>query len=90
MGFRITTNMMMSTYRYNLMKSTNKLRGSSDKVMTHRNFGSYAEDPTAATQAFRLRRDYRKTASQLSNTDSVYNKFHTACCPQQMTNHGFG
>ncbi|MCI8686737.1 MAG: hypothetical protein HFF57_00310 [Lawsonibacter sp.] len=78
MGFRITTNMMMSTYRYNLMKSTNKLSGSSDKVMTHRNFGSYAEDPTAATQAFRLRRDYRKTASQLSNTDSVYNKFHTA------------
>lgn len=78
MGFRITTNMMMSTYRYNLMKSTNKLSGSSDKVMTHRNFGSYAEDPTAATQAFRLRRDYRKTASQLSNTDAVYNKFHTA------------
>ena len=78
MGFRITTNMMMGTYRYNLMKSTNKLSGSSDKVMTHRNFGSYAEDPTAATQAFRLRRDYRKTASQLSNTDSVYNKFHTA------------
>lgn len=78
MGFRITTNMMMNTYRHNLQGSNKKLSDSMDKVMTQRNFNSYAEDPTAATQAFRLRRDYCKTTSQLSNTDTVYNKFNTA------------
>lgn len=57
MGFRITTNMMMSTYRYNLMNNTNRVSDSRDKVLTQRNFNSYAEDPAAATQAFRLRRD---------------------------------
>lgn len=78
MGFRITTNMMMSTYRYNLMNSTNKLADSSDKVMTGRNFNSYAEDPASASQAFRLRRQWCQSSSQLANTDSTYNKFHTA------------
>ena len=78
MGFRITTNMMMNTYRHNLQGSNKKLSDSMDKVMTQRNFNSYAEDPTAATLAFRLRRDYCKTTSQLANTDSVYNKFNTA------------
>ena len=78
MGFRITTNMMMSTYRYNLMNSTNTLSGSMDKVQTQRNFNSYAEDPASASQAFRLRRQWCQTNSQLDNTDTTYNKFHTA------------
>ena len=78
MGFRITTNMMMSTYRYNLQGSNKKLTDAMDKVMTKRNFNSYAEDPAAATQAFRLRRDWCQASSQLDNTNSVYNKFHTA------------
>lgn len=78
MGFRITTNMMMSTYRHNLQGSNKKLSDSMDKVMTHRNFNSYAEDPAAATQAFRLRRDWCQTSSQLDNTNTIYNKFHTA------------
>ena len=77
MGFRITTNMMMSTYRYNLMKSTNTLSDSVNKVQTKRNFNSYAEDPAAASQAFRLRRQWYQTSSQLDNTDATYNKFHT-------------
>lgn len=78
MGFRITTNMMMSTYRYNLMNSTNTLSDSIDKVQTKRNFNSYAEDPAAASQAFRLRRQWCQTSSQLDNTDATYSKFHTA------------
>lgn len=77
MGFRITTNMMMSTYRYNLMNSTNTLSDSVNKVQTKRNFNSYAEDPAAASQAFRLRRQWYQTSSQLANTDATYNKFHT-------------
>ena len=78
MGFRITTNMMMNTYRYNLMNSTNTLSDSVDKVQTKRNFNSYAEDPASASQAFRLRRQWCQTSSQLDNTDTTYNKFHTA------------
>lgn len=78
MGFRITTNMMMNTYRYNLMNSTNTFSDSVDKVQTKRNFNSYAEDPAAASQAFRLRRQWCQTSSQLDNTDATYSKFHTA------------
>ena len=63
MSFRITTNMMMNSYRYNLMGSTNRLSDARDKVLTQRTFNSYAEDPAAATQAFRLRRDFCQTSS---------------------------
>ena len=78
MGFRITTNMMMNTYRYNLMNNTNRLADARDMVMTQRTFSNYYDDPAAATQAFRLRRDYCQTANQLSNTTNAYGKFHTA------------
>ena len=71
MGFRITTNMMMNSYRHNLMNSTNK-------VLTQRTFNSYAEDPAAATLSFRLRRDFCKTNNYLNNTSAVYSKFNTA------------
>ena len=78
MGFRITTNMMMNTYRYNLQNSTKKLSDARDMVLTQRRFGSYAEDPAAATLAFRLRRDYVKTSNYLANVKDVYSKFDTA------------
>lgn len=78
MSFRITTNMMMNTYRYNLQGSTKKLSDARDMVMTQRTFSSYAEDPAAATLAFRLRRSYLQTSSHLSNATDVYNKFNTA------------
>lgn len=78
MGFRITTNMMMNTYRYNLQGSTKKLSDARDMVLTQRTFSSYAEDPAAATLAFRLRRSYLQTSSYLSNTKDVYSKFNTA------------
>lgn len=78
MGFRITTNMMMNTYRHNLMTSTNQLADARDKVLTQRNFNSYAEDPASAAQAFRLRRDYWATSNQYNSNDATYNKFHVA------------
>lgn len=78
MSFRITSNMMMNSYRYNLMNSTNRVSDSRDKVLTQRNFNSYAEDPASATQAFRLRRDFSQTVSYLSNTKDAYGKYHTA------------
>ncbi len=78
MGFRITTNMMMNTYRYNLQNSTLKLSNARDMVLTQRQFNSYADDPAAATQEFRLRRDYYTTYSQRNNTKNAYSKYNTA------------
>ena len=42
MGFRITTNMMMNTYRFNLGNSTKKFSDSALKVQTGRKFHSAA------------------------------------------------
>lgn len=78
MGFRITTNMMLNSYRYNLQGTTKRLSDSRDMVLTQRNFNSYAEDPAAATQEFRLRRTLYQTSSQLNNTKNTYSKFNTA------------
>ena len=78
MGFRITTNMMMNSYRYNLQNSTKKLSDARDMVLTQRKFSSYADDPAAATLAFRLRRDFYNTNNHLNNTKDVYSKFNTA------------
>ncbi len=78
MGFRITTNMMMSTYRYNLMETNNKLSSSRDKVLTQRKFSSFAEDPAAATQSFRLRRSLYQNDSHIASNDAVTQKFKTA------------
>lgn len=76
MGFRITTNMTMNTYRHNLMNVNTTLSDSRDKVLTHRNFNSFYEDPSSATQAFRLRTAYYQTTSQLANNDDTYKRFH--------------
>ena len=48
MGFRITTNMMKSNYLFNLNSVNTKTNKAREKVMTQRNFTSYAEDPAAA------------------------------------------
>ena len=56
MSFRITTNMSMKSYRYNLNKVNTKTNQARESVLTQRNFNAYADDPASATQAFRLRR----------------------------------
>ena len=78
MGFRITTNMMMNSYRYNLQGNTKKLADARDMVLTHRTFNSYAADPAGATMEFRLRRSLYQTNSQLTNTKNTYSKYNTA------------
>lgn len=78
MSFRITTNMSMKSYRYNLNKVNTKTNNARESVLTQRNFNSYAEDPAAATQAFRLRRSYWQTTTHLNNNEDAYNKFNTA------------
>lgn len=78
MSFRITTNMMMNTYNYNLMQSTNQMNDASTKVQTGRNFSSYAEDPTSATLSWNLRRDLWRNENQITNTDYTMSKVQVA------------
>ncbi|MEA5143025.1 MAG: hypothetical protein VB023_05525 [Oscillibacter sp.] len=75
---RITTNGTLRGYQTNLNRSSVNLSQTRDKVLTQRNFNSYAEDPAAATQAFKLRRSFSRTSDQLSNTQSVTKKFESA------------
>lgn len=68
---RVTTNGMLRNYKSSLMNSTNHLNDAFKTVLTGRKFNSYAENPAAATQAFRLRTSLSSTAKQmLSCSDS--------------------
>ena len=78
MSFRITTNGTMYKYQSNLMRSRNKLNDSMEKVLTGREFNSYAEDPAAASKAFQLRRSMWRTEDQITNTKSVINSYQSA------------
>ena len=75
---RATTNGVMKAYRVNLNKSTLRLNSARDTVLTERNFNSYAEDPSAAAEAFQLRRTFMSVSSQLNISESVARKFDTA------------
>lgn len=75
---RVTTSSVMRNYKSNLMRSYQSLYKAQEKVETQRNFNSYAEDPTSATQAFRLRRIFSRTSDQLSNISDTLNKYDSA------------
>ena len=78
MNFRITTNMMMNTYRYNLQGSTRTMDRSRTAIETRRNFNSFAEDPAAATHAWRLRRSYSKNVDYQNSNTEAYTRFQIA------------
>ena len=75
---RITTNGIMMSYKSNLMHSYNNLAGVTEKVTTHRQFNSYAESPSKASQAFQLRRSRWNVENQLANNKQVTHKFQQA------------
>lgn len=75
---RITTNGSLRNYKSSLMRSSNTLNSSRDRVLSKRNFSSFAEDPAAATQAFKLRRAFSRTSDQLGNVKSLSSKFQSA------------
>lgn len=75
---RMTTNGVLKGYKSSLAKSFKHLNNARNTVLTQRNFNSYAEDPAAATQAFQLRRAFWRADSQLTNSQSVVNKFESA------------
>ena len=76
--YRLTTNGMLRGYRSNLQKSYKTLGTAIERVQTGRNFLTYAEDPSSATLAFRLRRQYWQTSSQQRNNSEVESKFQQA------------
>ncbi|MBD5151369.1 MAG: hypothetical protein HDT16_02485 [Oscillibacter sp.] len=75
---RITTGMAMNTYRYNLQNSTYNLTNARNRVLTHRQFDSFAQDPTAAAQAWKIRRAMVSNANYQSNNSDTYSRFNIA------------
>ena len=73
---RITTGMAMNTYRYNLQNSTYNLTDARNKVLSHRNFDTFAEDPTAAAQAWKIRRAMVDNSNYQSNNSNTYSRFN--------------
>ena len=69
---------MLRGYRSNLQKSYKTLGTAMERVETGRNFLTYAEDPSSATLAFKLRRQYWQASSQLRNNSEVASKFEQA------------
>lgn len=78
MRMRITTGMAMNTYRYNLQNSTYNLTDSRNKVLSHRKFDSFAEDPSSAIQAWRVRRSMVNTACYAKNNKDTLTRFDIA------------
>lgn len=74
---RCTTNSVLNSYRSNLTMSKIKLNSSMNTVLSQRNFNSYADDPSAASQSFQLRRSYARTSSQESVTSTVVSQYET-------------
>lgn len=76
---RVTTNGTLLNYRSNLTRSSNTLNSSRNRVLTQRNYNSFAEDPASATLAFKLRRSFSRTNAQLDSTTTLKSKFSAAC-----------
>ncbi len=77
-SFRITTNGLYRNYRTNLYKNNAQLSDAMTTVQTSRKFNTYAEDPAAASKAWRLRRAYWRTGDQIDNTNYVLSKYESA------------
>lgn len=77
-NFRITTNGLYRNYRTNLYKNNKSLTDAMTTVQTSRTFNTYAEDPAAASKAWRLRRNYWRTGDQIDNNNYAISKFESA------------
>lgn len=72
---RISTGSIMQRYNRNLSKAIGNLDASRMKVLTNRNFNTIAEDPAAAAQSFKLRREYNQTAKHVENVENTLSLF---------------
>ena len=74
---RATTGGVLKSYRRNLMNSFIAQNKARTTVLTQRNFNSYAEDPTSAARAFKLRKARMTVQSQYSVCTDTHKKFQT-------------
>ena len=74
---RATTGGVLKSYRRNLMNSFINVNKARDTVLTQRNFNSYAEDPSAAARAFKLRKARMTVESQYFICTDTQKKFET-------------
>ena len=75
---RVTTNGTLHNYRSHLMRASNNQQKAFTSVLPQRQFNTYAEDPAAATQAFRMRSARATAGQQIYNNKAVTGKFSTA------------
>ena len=75
---RVTTNGTLLNYKSDLMRASNTLSQTRNRVLTGRQFSSYAEDPAGATMAFKLRRQFSTANDQLTNIKNLKNKYDSA------------
>lgn len=75
---RATTIGVLKNYRYGLNQSFIKQNDARYTVLTHRNFNSFAEDPSAAAISFQLRRARMTAESQHNVCDTSLRRFQSA------------
>lgn len=75
---RATTIGVLKNYRYGLNNSFIKQNDARTTVLTHRNFNSFADDPSAAARSFQLRRARMTAESQKTVCDTSLRRFETA------------
>ena len=74
---RITTSAILRNYQGGLSKVAVQLNSDQNKVLTQRSFSTAAENPAAATQAFKLRKSYASNINYISNTEDAISKIET-------------
>lgn len=75
---RATTIGVLKNYRYGLNQSFIKQNDARTTVLTHRNFNSFADDPSSAALSFQLRRARMTVESQYSVCDTSLRRFESA------------
>ena len=79
MAMRVTTNMAMNLYRYNLRNTTARMASSQNVISgDYRKFSSFGEDPTAAMHAWQIRRAMVDNATYQNNNQDTLGRFNVA------------
>ena len=75
---RVTTNGTLYNYKSNFNQTANQLNSAMMKLMSGRNFDTYAANPAGATRAFQIHSSINATNAQYDNNQTVLSKFETA------------
>ena len=86
---RVTTNGTLYNYKSSFNQTANQLNSAMMKLMTGRNFDTYAANPAGATRAFQIHSSINATNAQYDNNQTVLSKFQTAWSSIQGVLDGF-